>query len=252
MTITPGRGWAYVGVVLGAAVSVAANVAHSYVPPADAPAGWHPHAGAVVGAVFWPVALLVAIEIMARVPWPAGARWTLLRFGGLVPVAVVAAVVSYRHLSGLLTFYGEDGITAGFGPLAVDGLMVMATGALLATAGIRAETAPEPAAAPPPVPVPEPVVAAEAVPEPAEEWVVPELVTEPVPEPPPAVPRTRPAARNGQPSTRQRMRDYIHGQVAAGRALSDLSGRELDDQFGTRDWGRQVLRAVRAESNGHH
>ena len=94
---------------------------------------WSPHAGAVVGAVFWPVALLVAIEVLARVSWPAGGRWLVVRFGGLGPVAVVAAVVSYRHLSGLLGFYGEDGITSTVGPLAVDGLMVMATGALLAT-----------------------------------------------------------------------------------------------------------------------
>jgi hypothetical protein len=83
--------------------------------------------------VFWPVALLVAIEVLARVAWPAGGQWLIVRFGGLGPVATVAAVVSYRHLSGLLSFYGEDAITATVGPLAVDGLMVMATGALLAT-----------------------------------------------------------------------------------------------------------------------
>ncbi len=132
-TVGHGRGWAYAGALLGAGVSVAANVAHSYVPPSNAPAGWHPHVGAVVGAVFWPVALLVAIEVLARVAWPAAGRWLLVRFGGLGPVAVVAAVVSYRHLSGLLAFYGEDGITCTVGPLAVDGLMIMATGALLAT-----------------------------------------------------------------------------------------------------------------------
>jgi hypothetical protein len=34
-----GRGWAYVGAVLGGSVSIAANVAHSYVPPTGAPAG---------------------------------------------------------------------------------------------------------------------------------------------------------------------------------------------------------------------
>jgi len=132
-TSNAGRGWAYAGALLGAGVSVAANVAHSYVPPAEAGPGWSPHTGAVVGAVFWPVALLVAIEVLARVPWPNAARWTVVRFGGLGPVALVAAVVSYRHLSGLLSYYGEDGITATVGPLAVDGLMVMATGALLAT-----------------------------------------------------------------------------------------------------------------------
>ena len=131
--VRTGRGWAYTGALVGAGVSVAANVAHSYVPPAGAPDAWSPHAGAVVGAVFWPVALLVAIEVLARVSWPAGGRWLAIRFGGLGPVAVVAAVVSYRHLSGLLAFYGEDTITSTVGPLAVDGLMVMATGALLAT-----------------------------------------------------------------------------------------------------------------------
>jgi hypothetical protein len=144
MTSPSGRGWAYLGALVGAGVSVAANVAHSYVPPAAAAPSWSPHTGAVVGAVFWPVALLVAIEVLARVAWPAGGRWLLVRFGGLGPVATVAAVVSYRHLSGLLSFYGEDVITATVGPLAVDGLMVMATGALLATrpGGVDARPAP--------------------------------------------------------------------------------------------------------------
>ncbi|HEV2087375.1 MAG TPA: hypothetical protein VGR21_03575 [Cryptosporangiaceae bacterium] len=133
-----GRGWAYTGAILGGAVSIAANVAHSYVPPELAPAGWMPETGAVFGAVFWPVALFVAIEILARVGWPSGRRWVAVRYLGLLPVAVVAAVVSYRHLSGLLAFYGEDPLTVAIGPLAVDGLMVMATGALIATGAGRA------------------------------------------------------------------------------------------------------------------
>jgi len=127
-------GWAYTGALLGGAVSIAANVAHSYVPPSGVPVGWHPHGGAVIGAVFWPVALFVAIEIIARTNWPAGKRWVALRFGGLVPVALVAAIVSYRHMSGLLAFYGEDSLTVLIGPCAVDGLMIMAVGALLASA----------------------------------------------------------------------------------------------------------------------
>jgi hypothetical protein len=118
-------------------VSVAANVAHSYVPPASAGPGWSPHAGAVIGAVFWPVALVMALEVMARTPWPVAWCWVAVRWLGLLPVAVVAAVVSYRHLSGLLTFYREDPLTATVGPLAVDGLMVMASGALLATSASR-------------------------------------------------------------------------------------------------------------------
>ncbi|GIL30443.1 hypothetical protein [Actinocatenispora comari] len=131
---TPGRGWAYIGALLGGAVSVAANIAHSYIPPIHAAAAsWSPDTGAVIGSVFWPIALFVAVEILTRIPWPAGKGWTMLRFGGLLPVALVAAVVSYRHLSGLLDHYSEDTLTVTIGPLAVDGLMIMATGALLAT-----------------------------------------------------------------------------------------------------------------------
>lgn len=135
-----GRAWAYVGAGLGAGVSVAANVAHSYVPPPGAPLGWEPHTGSVGLSAFWPVAVLVAVEILARVPWPAGARWVLVRWAGLVPVAVVAAVVSYRHLSALLAWYGDDPLTAALGPLAVDGLMVMATAALIATSRPAADS----------------------------------------------------------------------------------------------------------------
>jgi hypothetical protein len=139
----PGRKWAYAGAILGGGVSIAANVAHSYVPPAKLPDGtrlagealsaWRPNTGAVLGAVFWPVALYVAIEILARVEWTSGRRWIALRFGGLVPVALVAGLVSYRHLSGLLAFYGEETSVTVLGPLAVDGLMVMAAGALRVT-----------------------------------------------------------------------------------------------------------------------
>jgi hypothetical protein len=172
---TPGRGWAYIGAILGGAVSVAANIAHSYIPPIHAAASWSPDTGAVIGSVFWPIALFVAVEILTRIPWPAGKGWTMLRFGGLLPVALVAAVVSYRHLSGLLDHYSEDALTVTIGPLAVDGLMIMATGALLATghAARSANTSPAPAVQPDTAPVTE-----------AESSAV---VTEPVTGPVPAV-----------------------------------------------------------------
>jgi hypothetical protein len=94
---------------------------------------WRPPVGAVIGATFWPTALLVAVEILTRVDWPDLPRWVALRYGGLVPVTGVAAFVSYRHMAALLTAWHEDPMTAMLGPLAVDGLMVMATAALLAT-----------------------------------------------------------------------------------------------------------------------
>lgn len=141
----PGRGWAYAGAIGGGAVSIAANVAHSFLPPDGAPEGWTPEPGAVVGAVVWPVFLFIAVEIFARVHWPKGWSWVLVRWVGLLPVAGVAAFVSYRHLSGLLAHYGEEPIVCIIGPLAIDGLMVMATAALLA--GGRAQRAAETAAA---------------------------------------------------------------------------------------------------------
>ncbi|MBL8929155.1 MAG: hypothetical protein JNL54_03415 [Kineosporiaceae bacterium] len=177
MSRMTGRSWAYVGAGLAGTVSVGANVSHSFVPPAGAPATWAPHAGAVIGSVFWPLAVVVSLEIMTRIDWPEGWRWIALRWLGLAPVSVGAAIVSYRHMSGLLTFYGEDVITATIGPLVVDGLMVLASGALLVAPSARraARRRPAPApvqapvqasvAAPPPVPAP-------SVPAPADRPVV--------------------------------------------------------------------------------
>src|SRR4029450_11288670 len=137
----PGRVWAYTGAIAGGAVSIAANVAHSFLPPPAAPDAWSPEVGAAVGAVGWPVFLFIAVEIFARTNWPHGWSWHLLRWAGLLPVAGVAAFVSYRHLSGLLAHYGEESIICIIGPLAVDGLMVMATGALLAGGRVARGTA---------------------------------------------------------------------------------------------------------------
>ncbi|WP_234040568.1 hypothetical protein [Micromonospora coerulea] len=201
-----GRGWAYLGAILGGAVSIAANVAHSYVAAGD------PAPLAVAMSVFWPVALFVAVEILARVEWPAGGRWVALRFGGLLPVAFVAALVSYRHLSGLLDHYGEDGVTVALGPLAVDGLMLMATGALIAT-GRRVE------------PVAELVA---VTPEPAPVDVAP--VTPPVAEPDakPTVTRSRPRSLTSAQKVARAAAKLPAGtvaQVAARAGVSESTAR---------------------------
>jgi len=136
-TAVPNRGarrFAYLGVVAGLLVSVAANIAHSFVAPAGWPTGarWVPEPGAVLGAMFWPVALLLTTEILTRKRWPAGWVWLLVRLAGLLPVAGVAAVISYQHLHGLLLHYWETPLAAAIGPLSIDGLMVMASAALIA------------------------------------------------------------------------------------------------------------------------
>jgi hypothetical protein len=183
--MAPGRGWAYAGVVLGGLVSIAANVTHTYLRT-SAPL-------AIVFAFSWPVFLFVAVEILARAEWPRQFSFALVKWIGLLPVAVLAAAVSYRHLSGLLTHYGEERFVALVGPLAVDGLMIMATGALLATGHHRTKTdrdaasAAVPAVVPStpatptvvPTPLPSPVDTASPVPAPAVSPV-------PVPVPTPA------------------------------------------------------------------
>ncbi len=107
---------------LGIAASVAANVAH-------ARAAFGPR----IAAAFVPLALLLAVECMSRPAWHrSGLWWGLARYGGTGLVALVAAVMSYRHMTALLAGYGEDPLNAAIGPLAVDGLMVVAGFALLA------------------------------------------------------------------------------------------------------------------------
>jgi hypothetical protein len=106
-------------------VSIAANVLHAMSEPA-APAA------AVAGAAVWPVFLLIAVEILSRVQWGQhwGQRWAGLI--GAAAVAIVAAIESYMHMRGLLLSWGETPFLATIGPLAVDGLMVLAGMALLA------------------------------------------------------------------------------------------------------------------------
>lgn len=122
---------------LGLTVSLAANVAHSFVPPKDAPEDWSPHVGAVLLALVWPIAVYVVIEVFARALRRDLTWWTVVRYVALAPVALVAAVVSYSHLSALMLFYGESEFVSTIGPLGIDGLMIMGTGALIAVSRPR-------------------------------------------------------------------------------------------------------------------
>lgn len=132
MSKSSGKAWATTAFSLGICTSVGANVAHTFVPPVHAANNWHPHIGAVVFSAFWPLALFVSIEVMARVDWPSGWQWSMARFGGLSGVASIAGIASYRHMVALLSFYGEDKFSATIAPVSVDGLLVVATAALLA------------------------------------------------------------------------------------------------------------------------
>lgn len=113
--------------ILGGMVSLAANVAHSLLRP-------DPPVGAIIASVLWPVLVFTTTEIILRNSFH-GAR-SMLAWAGLTPVALLAAVASYQHLSGLLTHYGETRFVALGGPLAVDGLMVLSTGLLFVSKAV--------------------------------------------------------------------------------------------------------------------
>jgi hypothetical protein len=128
------RRWAYIALVLGAGSSIAANIAHAWVVDEA------PSKGAVASSVLWPLLTLVAVELLIKTVWRPGWGWSTVRFVGPSLVAAVAFLVSYRHMHSLLLSYGEDPVTAALGPVAIDGLMLTATAALLGRRTVEAST----------------------------------------------------------------------------------------------------------------
>lgn len=126
------RRYAWAGFALGSLVSVAGNWLHAWLPATDHGPDWAPSLGSQIGAAVWPVALLVAVEVLSRTPWPGGKAWMLVRFGGAAVVALGSGVISYGHIHSVLTAWGYDRLGAGVGPLVIDGLMLISGFALLA------------------------------------------------------------------------------------------------------------------------
>ena len=123
MTPKSARALAWLTFVIGILVSIAGNIGHA------ASDGMQP--GEWAGAAFWPTALLLSVEILVRVRWQPEKRWMVARFTGLIVVSIVAAILSYLHLRSLLIFWQYGGFQGSIGPLAVDGLMLIAASALL-------------------------------------------------------------------------------------------------------------------------
>ena len=108
-------------------ISIVANVTHSVLADSEISLWLR-----VPGGVIWPTLTFLAIEIIVRVQWQS--RWThhLARFFILGP-AIPAAIISYEHQRNLLIMMGETGVVPVIGPLAIDGLMIGCTLALLFT-----------------------------------------------------------------------------------------------------------------------
>jgi hypothetical protein len=122
-----GKRWARFGLGLGATLSILGNETHTVLA--------HSHVNLIIRVVLafvWPAGLFVAVEIFVRVAWRRRLIDYLGRFILLGPVSAVAAVVSYQHIHALMLLGGEDTFSALAGPVAIDGLMIGSTVALLA------------------------------------------------------------------------------------------------------------------------
>jgi len=125
------------GFIFGSATSVAFNVLAARIPPDDAPKGWVPDPIAELGAAVWPLILLLSVEVISRVPFPKGWLWGFAKGAGIAAVALGSAVISYQHIQAVLSSWHYNDLSAGVGPLVVDGLMVLCGFAMLAEAGER-------------------------------------------------------------------------------------------------------------------
>ncbi|WP_082171389.1 DUF2637 domain-containing protein [Micromonospora sp. RV43] len=117
--------WAVRAVLaLGVAASIAANVLHA-----------RPNLISQVIAAWPPLALLLTVELISRVP--ADRRG--LAAARLIAAAVIAGIaawVSYWHMVGVAARYGETGAAASYLlPISVDGLVVVASISLVEIAG---------------------------------------------------------------------------------------------------------------------
>ncbi|MGC4885759.1 DUF2637 domain-containing protein [Micromonospora sp. DT227] len=115
---------------LGVAASVAANILHA-----------RPNPISQIIAAWPPLALLLTVELISRVPhhrWQLGA----IRVTAATCIAAIAAWVSYWHLVGVASRYGENSYGAAYLlPLSVDGLVIVASVSLVEiSARIRAAT----------------------------------------------------------------------------------------------------------------
>lgn len=117
------RRGARAALTLGVVVSILANILH---------ANGNPISQSI--AAWAPVALLITIELIARVPIRRGLL-SLARLLATATIAGIAAWVSYWHMVGVALRYGEEPGAAHLIPLTVDGLVVVAWVCLVEVGG---------------------------------------------------------------------------------------------------------------------
>lgn len=119
---------AYVSLLVGAGLSVAGNLADTYrtrgadVDNLDR-----------VMAAGWPLLVLLAIEMFVSPRWSTARMFQVWRWLGCLAVGGMAMVVSWTHLHDLMASRGQLYLVSVLGPLAIDGMAIMATGLILST-----------------------------------------------------------------------------------------------------------------------
>ena len=207
---------------LGVAASVAANILHA-----------EPNPISQVIAAWPPLALLVTVELISRVPMHRRSL-AAVRLAAMSGIAAIAAWVSYWHMAAVASRYGETAPTPYLLPLSVDGLIVVASVSLVELAG-RIRDADQDRATP--IPPPPILQAAAEVPPKA---VPPARPTRSKPR------RTAPARHENDAAPRQR-RPVAETAALAARIEAeqpDVTPTELAAQLGI---STARLRAVRRE-----
>jgi len=108
---------------LGVAASVAANVLHA-----------RPHPVAQTIAAWPPLALLLTVELISRVPVHRRGLATV-RLAATTSIAGIAGWVSYGHMAAVAARAGETTASAHLLPISVDGLIIVASISLVELAG---------------------------------------------------------------------------------------------------------------------
>lgn len=129
---TIGKLWtgavAYVSLLVGAGLSVAGNLADTYrTRGADID-----NLDKIMAAA-WPILVILAIEMFVSPRWSPRPMFQVWRWVGCLAVGGMAMVVSWTHLHDLMSARGQLVVVAVLGPLAIDGMAIMATGLILST-----------------------------------------------------------------------------------------------------------------------
>ncbi len=125
------------GLTLGVTASIAANVLHA-----------RPNLISQIIAAWPPLALLLTVELISRVPSHRRSL-AILRLLATAVIAGIAAWVSYWHMAGVAARYGETAAGAAYLlPISVDGLVVVASISLVEITGHLRATAPASASRP--------------------------------------------------------------------------------------------------------